>query len=128
MRILISDLLAKEAVEILREAGFEVVENPNITPDELRREIANYDALIVRGRTKVTKELIEAGKNLKIIGRAGVGLDNIDLVKAEEKGIKLVYTPQATSISKKVINYLRWELPALMRLRYRKEEPFDDYD
>ncbi len=99
MKILISDPIAKEGIEFLQKAGFEVVEKPGLPPEELIKTIPEFDAIIVRSATKVTKEVIEAGKNLKVIGRAGVGLDNVDKDAASAKGIKVVNTPAATSIS-----------------------------
>ncbi len=99
MKVLISDPIAKEGIEILKNGGFEVVEKTGMAPEELVKTIADFDAIIVRSATKVTKEVIEAGKKLKVIGRAGVGLDNVDAEAAKAKGIKVVNTPAATSIS-----------------------------
>ncbi|MEO0067717.1 MAG: hydroxyacid dehydrogenase [candidate division WOR-3 bacterium] len=99
MKVIITDPIAPEGVKILRDAGFTVDEKPGIAPDELLKVIPEYDAIIVRSATKVTAEVIEAGKNLKVIGRAGVGLDNVDKKAADAKGIKVVNTPEATSIS-----------------------------
>ncbi len=99
MKVIITDPIAPEGVEILRSAGFTVDEKPGIAPDELLKVIPEYDAIIVRSATKVTAEVIQAGKNLKVIGRAGVGLDNVDKKAADARGIKVVNTPEATSIS-----------------------------
>ncbi|MGQ9677709.1 MAG: hydroxyacid dehydrogenase [bacterium] len=99
MKIIITDPIAPEGVQMLREAGFTVDEKTGIAPDELLKVIPEYDAIIVRSATKVTAAVIEAGKNLKVIGRAGVGLDNVDKKAAEERKIKVVNTPEATSIS-----------------------------
>lgn len=99
MKILITDKIQKEAFKIFEENGFEFTECYDLTPNELKREISNYEAVIVRSRTKLTAELIENGKKLKVIGRAGVGLDNVDLKKAEEMGVKVLNTPNAPSIS-----------------------------
>jgi len=99
MKVIITDPIAPEGVEILRGAGFTVDEKPGIAPDELLKVIPEYDAIIVRSATKVTAAVIEAGKNLKVIGRAGVGLDNVDKKAADARGIKVVNTPEATSIS-----------------------------
>ncbi|MBU2470863.1 MAG: D-2-hydroxyacid dehydrogenase [Bacteroidetes bacterium] len=98
MKILISDGIEDIGKKILSEAGFEVVDK-KLTPEELLKEIPDYDAIIVRSATKVTKEVIEAGKNLKAIARGGVGLDNIDVAYAKSKGIPVLYTPSASSIS-----------------------------
>ncbi len=99
MKVLISDPIAKEAIEVLKNAGIEAVEQPGLAPEDLIKAIPEYDGIIVRSATKVTKEVIEAAKNLKVIGRAGVGLDNVDRAAAKEKSIKVVNTPAATSIS-----------------------------
>ncbi len=94
-KVLVCDSIHKEGIEKLKQAGLEVDVNFTISPEQLRRVIANYDALIVRSRTKVTKEILEAGKRLKVIGRAGVGLDNIDLETSEKRGIAVLNTPEA---------------------------------
>ncbi|MCK4249993.1 3-phosphoglycerate dehydrogenase [candidate division WOR-3 bacterium] len=99
MKVLVSDAIAEQGIEILKNAGFEVVQKTGLSPEELVKAIPDFDGIIVRSATKVTKEVIEAGNNLKVIGRAGIGLDNIDMEKAKEKGIKVVNTPTATSIS-----------------------------
>jgi len=98
MKILVSDGIEAIGAEILKNAGFEVIEK-KYSPDELIQNIKDYDAIIVRSATKVTKEVIDAGVNLKAIARGGVGLDNIDLNYAKEKGIPVLNTPGASSIS-----------------------------
>ena len=99
MKVLVSDPIAKDGIEILKKAGIEVVEKSGLPPEEVAKIIPEFEGIIVRGATKVTKEVIEAGKKLKVIGRAGVGLDNVDKEAAKAKGIKVVNTPAATSIS-----------------------------
>ncbi len=99
MKVIITDPLAKEGVDILKAAGLEVDERPGMPPEELLKAIPDYDAIVVRSATKVTRAVIEAGTKLKAIGRAGVGLDNVDRVAAKEKGIAVLNTPAATSIS-----------------------------
>ncbi|HPR34941.1 MAG TPA: hypothetical protein PKY64_04645, partial [Anaerolineaceae bacterium] len=74
-KVLITDGLEKEGLDIINAAG-EAVNKKGIEPDELLQIIGEYDGLIVRGRTKVTREVFEAAKNLKAVGRAGVGVDN----------------------------------------------------
>lgn len=96
---MISDPIAEEGVKKLEQAGFEVEVNTGLPPEELAKIIPGYDGLIVRSATKVTREVIEAAENLKAIGRAGIGLDNIDLEAARERGIKVMNTPGATSVS-----------------------------
>ncbi|MCD6105587.1 MAG: hydroxyacid dehydrogenase [Thermosipho sp. (in: Bacteria)] len=98
MRIHVNDPLDKLAMEKLRSSEYEVTEN-HLDKDELIKEISNIDVLVVRSATKVTADIIEAGKNLKIIARAGTGLDNVDVEKAKEKGIKVLNTPGANGIS-----------------------------
>lgn len=98
MKILISDGIEDIGKKILIDAGFEVTDK-KLTPEELLKEIPNYNAIIVRSATKVTKEVIEAGKNLKAIARGGVGLDNIDVAYAKSKGIPVLNTPGASAIS-----------------------------
>ena len=99
MKVLVSDPIAKEGIEILKKAGIEVVEKSGLSPEEISKIIPEFDGIIVRSATKVTKQVIESGKNLKVIGRAGIGLDNVDRETAKAKGIKVVNTPTATSIS-----------------------------
>ncbi|NPA74723.1 MAG: 3-phosphoglycerate dehydrogenase [Euryarchaeota archaeon] len=99
MKVGICDALAKESFEVLRSRGIEVLDLSSIPKDELINHVAELDAIIVRSATKVRREMIDAAKNLKVIGRAGVGLDNIDVEYAKSKGIKVLNTPGATSIS-----------------------------
>ena len=99
MKVGISDSIAQEGVEYLKNEGFEVVDLTSIPKEELVKYVGDLDALIVRSATKVRKEMIDAAKNLKVIGRAGVGLDNTDVDYAKSKGIKVLNTPGATSIS-----------------------------
>jgi D-3-phosphoglycerate dehydrogenase / 2-oxoglutarate reductase len=94
-RILVSDSISKEALDKLDSIDVTFDYNPEISKEELVKIIAEYDALIVRGRTKVTREVIEKGTKLKVIGRAGVGVDNIDSKAAAERGVKVVNTPDA---------------------------------
>ncbi|MDW7738931.1 MAG: phosphoglycerate dehydrogenase [Bacillota bacterium] len=98
MKVLVSDALSEEGLKILEEFA-EVSYQPDITPEQLISEIGTYDALLVRSRTKVNAHVLDAGKNLKVIGRAGVGVDNIDLDKATEKGIIVINAPHGNTIS-----------------------------
>jgi len=98
-RILICDKIADEGIKLLEEKGYEVTKAWDTPKDELPKIVGEYDALVVRSATKVRGDLIVNGKNLKVIGRAGIGLDNIDLEKAKEMGITVVNTPEASSIS-----------------------------
>ncbi|ADD09228.1 D-2-hydroxyacid dehydrogenase [Candidatus Aciduliprofundum boonei] len=99
MKVGICDPIAKEGVELLKKEGFEVVDLTGLPKDELSNHVRDLDAIIVRSATKVRKEMIDAAEKLKAIGRAGVGLDNIDVEYAKSKGIKVINTPGATSIS-----------------------------
>ncbi len=99
MKVLVADPIAEEAVEFMRRNGLEVDVKTDISQEELLKIIENYDALIVRSRTRVTRGVIERAKNLKIIGRAGVGVDNIDVDYATERGIVVVNAPGGNSVS-----------------------------
>jgi len=99
MKVLIADKIADEGIAKLKAEGYTVVEGWNASKEELPSLIKDCDAIIVRSATKVTKEFINAAPKLKVIGRAGVGLDNVDVETAKAKGIKVVNTPAATSIS-----------------------------
>lgn len=99
-KILVSDPLAEEGLAVIRsQNGFEVEVKSKLSPDEILSTIPSYDALIVRSETKVTDRLIEAGKNLKVIGRAGVGLDNINVEAATKRGIIVLNAPGGNTIS-----------------------------
>ncbi len=97
-KIMITDGLEESGKAILRKSA-DVVDNPTITAEELLQVVGEYDALIVRGRTKVTAAVFEAGKKLKAVGRAGVGVDNIDLAAAKEHKVTVVNSPLATTIA-----------------------------
>ncbi len=99
MRVLICDAVAPETIQALQEAGIEVDNRPDITAEELLRGIAAYDGMVVRSRTKVGADVLDAATNLQIVVRGGVGLDNIDLAHAKSKGIEVRNTPKASSNS-----------------------------
>lgn len=98
MKILANDGIDASAKIALEANGFTIDTN-NIPQAELASKINNYDVLLVRSATKVTKEIFDAAPNLKLVGRAGVGLDNIDTAYAKEKGVAVVNTPAASSTS-----------------------------
>ena len=101
MKILISDSLAKEGIDILKKAGkFQIDEKFNLTPEELKKEIKDYDAIIIRSGTKLTRDIIENADNLKVIGRAGIGVDNIDVKTASLKGIVVMNAPGGNKIGR----------------------------
>jgi len=99
VKILLSEPIEQVCVDILTAEGFEVDAKPNLPPDQLRAIIADYDGLIVRSGTKVTAEIIAAATNLKIIGRAGAGVDNVDVEAATRRGIVVMNTPGGNTIS-----------------------------
>jgi D-3-phosphoglycerate dehydrogenase len=99
MKVLICDPVAPATIQALQEAGIEVHDRSDITAEELLREVAAYDGMVVRSRTKVPAEVIDAATNLKIIVRGGVGLDNIDVKYAQSKGVSVRNTPKASSNS-----------------------------
>ncbi len=95
-KILVTDGLAEAGLALLQNVG-EVINNPKITAAELLEVLPDYQALIVRSRTKVTAQVVEAGRQLKVIGRAGVGVDNIDVKAAVGRGITVVNSPLAAT-------------------------------
>ena len=99
MKVLASDKLSKDGITVFEKAGLQVDLKTGLPEDELVKIIPEYDALIVRSETKVTPKIIKAGKKLKIIGRAGVGVDNIDLSAATEQGIIVVNSPEGNTIA-----------------------------
>lgn len=88
--VLICDQVAPILNEILQKNGLQITYEPEITPDQIKEKIANFDIVIVRSRTKITKEMIERASKCKIIARVGVGLDNIDTEAAKAKGIRVI--------------------------------------
>ena len=99
MKVLVASNIAEEAIEKMRKEGIEVDVKPKISEKELERIIPEYDALVVRSTPKVSAKIIEKGKRLKIIGRAGVGVDNIDVESATQRGIIIVNAPGGNTIS-----------------------------
>ncbi len=99
MKVLISDPLPDDGVKLLKEKGVEVIVKTGMSPEELLQEIKNYEVIVVRSATKVRKEVIDAGEKLKLIVRGGVGIDNIDVEYAKTKGITVLNTPGASTIS-----------------------------
>lgn len=97
VRVLVCDPVHNDGIEAMERAGFVVDVNPQISEDELQMAVSTYDALVVRSRTKVTKEVIRRGTRLKAIGRVGVGLDNIDLEAAAKRAITVFNSPEASA-------------------------------
>ena len=99
MKVLVSDKISDKGVEILKKAGLDVDVKTGMKPDELKACIGEYHGLVIRSATKATAEIIEAAKNLKVIGRAGSGLDNVDKAAASKKGIVVMNTPGGNTVS-----------------------------
>ncbi len=97
-KVLITDGLSDKGIAILNSAA-QVDNMPDIPADELLKVAAGYDAMVVRGRTKVTPAVFEAANQLKVVGRAGVGVDNIDLTAARSHGVTVVNAPKSTSLA-----------------------------
>ena len=99
LRVLVADSLASEDLAPLREMGVEVVEQPTISAADLERVIPDYDGLLVRSRTQVTRQLLGMGPRLKVVGRAGTGVDNVDVAAATEKGILVMNVPGGNAVA-----------------------------
>jgi D-3-phosphoglycerate dehydrogenase len=99
MKVLASDKIAEIGLKMLKDAGIEAEMKTGLSEAELVKIIPQYDALVVRSGTKVTPKIIEAGKNLKIIGRAGVGVDNVDLPTATKNGVIVVNSPEGNTVA-----------------------------
>lgn len=98
-KVLISDKMDPKAAEIFRARGVEVDEITGKTADELKAIIGNYDGLAIRSATKVTKDILAAAPNLKVVGRAGIGVDNVDIPAASAQGVVVMNTPFGNSIT-----------------------------
>lgn len=99
IRVLVCDSVDKELLDGLSVVGYSVNYKPEITHEDLINEIVDYDVVVVRSRTKIDAPVIDAAKNLKYIARAGIGIDNIDSARAEEKGIKILTAAGASTQS-----------------------------
>jgi len=100
MKILVSDNLSASGIEKLAKVpGFEVEVNTSLTAEEFRQVIKEFDALVIRSATRVTSEVLENAHNLKVIGRAGIGLDNVDIEAASKRGIVVMNTPEGNVIT-----------------------------
>jgi len=99
-RVLISDKLAEEGLKVLQQAtGIDFDHRPGLSPDQLKAAIPAYDGLIIRSGTKVTRDVIEAADQLRVIGRAGIGVDNVDLPAATASGVIVMNTPEGNAIT-----------------------------
>ncbi len=100
VKVLVSDNLAAEGLEVFRQAsGIEVIEKPGVSPHELLELIADVEGLAIRSGTKVTADVIDAAKKLRVIGRAGIGVDNVDVAAATARGIAVLNTPEGNNIT-----------------------------
>ncbi|MFH7320967.1 phosphoglycerate dehydrogenase [Desulfurivibrio sp. D14AmB] len=97
MKVLISDNLAPVGEKILRDAGLEVDVRTGLSPEELAQVIPAYDGLVIRSATRVTAEIIQAAEKLRVVGRAGIGLDNVDIPAASQKGIVVMNAPDGNA-------------------------------
>lgn len=98
-KVLISDSMSSQAVEIFRNRGIDVTVSPKLSPDELKAEIGKYDGLAIRSSTKATADLLAAATNLKVIGRAGIGVDNVDVPAATARGVVVMNTPFGNAVT-----------------------------
>lgn len=98
-KVLIADKLSDAAIKIFQERGIEVEQKHNLKPEELKDIIGQYDGLTIRSNTKVTKELLAAASKLKVVGRAGIGVDNVDVPAATARGVVVMNTPFGNSIT-----------------------------
>jgi D-3-phosphoglycerate dehydrogenase len=98
-KVLISDQMDPKAAEIFRSHGIEVDEKPGLTKDELKAIIGDYDGLAIRSATKVTGDVLDAASRLKVVGRAGIGVDNVDIPAASARGVVVMNTPFGNSIT-----------------------------
>ncbi|HTM96176.1 MAG TPA: hydroxyacid dehydrogenase, partial [Croceibacterium sp.] len=131
-KVLISDKMDPNAARIFEERGCEVDVKPGMTPDELKAVIGQYDGLAIRSATKVTKEIIDAATRLKVIGRAGIGVDNVDIPYASGKGVVVMNTPFGNSITTAehaiaMIMALARQIPAADRRTQAGEWPKNDF-
>src|ERR1043166_6140624 len=98
-KVLISDKLSSAAVQIFKDRGVDVDARPGIDKDELAAIIGDYDGLAIRSATKVTAKLLERARQLKVVGRAGIGVDNVDVGAATGRGVIVMNTPFGNSIT-----------------------------
>lgn len=95
VKVLVSDPIHEDGVKMLEDAGFDVVQKTDISMEELKDEIGEYDGIVIRSRTKLTRDVLEHSGRLKVIARAGVGLDNVDVEYAKAHGIEVYNSPEA---------------------------------
>jgi len=127
LNVLVSDPLGKRGLRILsREDQLAVDVEPKLAPAELKKMIGKYDAIVIRSGTKLTKDILQKADRLKVIGRAGVGVDNVDLTTATKKGIIVMNTPEGntTSTAEHTMSLLlSLEIPSPTRQRGKQNQP-----
>lgn len=99
MKVLVSDNLSPVGIKVLEDAGLAVDVNTGLAPEELKKIIGAYDGLVIRSATKVTADLLEAATNLKVVGRAGIGLDNVDIHAASQRGVVVMNAPDGNAVT-----------------------------
>lgn len=100
VKVLVSDALGEAGIQIFRETeGVEVDVKTGLSPQELKAIVGDYDALVIRSATRVTEEILDAGKRLKVVGRAGIGLDNVDIPAATRRGVVVMNTPTGNVVT-----------------------------
>jgi D-3-phosphoglycerate dehydrogenase len=99
MKVLVCDPVSEDCIGMMQNAGIEVTVKTDMTPDDLKATVPGFEGMVVRGATKVTKEVIDAATDLKVVVRGGVGLDNIDQEAAKAKGVTVLNTPEANTDS-----------------------------
>ena len=99
MRVLVAEQVAEAGIDLLRSAGFEVVVDTGLDPAALEERIGDYDALVVRSATQVNADLLERSQRLQVVGRAGIGVDNIDVDAATRRGVLVVNSPASNVIA-----------------------------
>ncbi|PWM28342.1 MAG: phosphoglycerate dehydrogenase [Verrucomicrobia bacterium] len=99
MKVLVADPISPKGVELLKQQGFDTVEAYGSSPEEVKKLIADADAVIVRSETKITADVLDCAKRLKAVGRAGVGVDNIDVPAASERGVVVMNTPTGNTVA-----------------------------
>src|SRR2546423_15617339 len=98
-KVLIADPLSTAALAIFRERGIEADVKTGLPKDELLKIVMNYDGIAVRSATKITAEVVKTAKKLRVIGRAGIGVDNTEILRATAAGVIVTNTPQGNSIT-----------------------------
>src|ERR1043165_9704258 len=98
-RVLVAEPLAERGLDAMRGAGLDVEVKAGLTPDELCAALPDVSALVIRSATQVTAEVLAAGADLVVVGRAGIGLDNVDVAEATRRGVMVVNAPQSNILS-----------------------------